>query len=148
MYCTDTYQGHKTMDMAKCVRIETGYINQNPWGLQIYIKMGGDCVGIASGRKNNIHFVWGWRGAPYTSFCRVGSSPPKVMSSGELPIQTPRKVYPVGIVWGGFAWVSETVVLFQLIQKQKAGNFAVQNSQFRPNNQFDHGIKGGVAKEK
>ena len=50
-------------------------IYQNAWGLQIYIKMGGDCVGIAWGRKNNIHFVWGWRGAPHTRFCRVGSSP-------------------------------------------------------------------------
>ena len=32
-------------------------------------------------------------------------APHKVLSSGEL-----RKVFPVGIVWGGFAWVSETGV--------------------------------------
>ena len=37
-------------------------------------------------------------------------SPHKVLSSGELPTQSPRKVFPVGIVWGGFAWVSETGV--------------------------------------
>ena len=30
---------------------------------------------IAWRRKNNIHFVWGWRGTPHTRFCRVGSSP-------------------------------------------------------------------------
>ena len=37
-------------------------------------------------------------------------SPHKVLSSGELPTQSPRKVFPVGIVWGRFAWVSETGV--------------------------------------
>ena len=36
--------------------------------------------------------------------------PHKVLSSGELPTQSPRKVFPVGIAWGGFAWVSETGV--------------------------------------
>ena len=61
-----------SVDMAKCVGIETGYIK---------IKMRGDYkytskwVGIAWGRKSNMHFMWGWRGAPHTRFCRVGSSP-------------------------------------------------------------------------
>ena len=36
-------------------------------------------------------------------------SPHKVLSRGELPTQSPRKVFPVGTVWGGFAWVSEAV---------------------------------------
>ena len=35
----------------------------------------GDCVGIAWGRKNYKHFVWGCRRAPHTRFSRVGSSP-------------------------------------------------------------------------
>ena len=44
--------------------------------------MGGDCVGIAWGRKNNIHFVWGWRGASHTRSCRVGSSPHTIPTQG------------------------------------------------------------------
>ena len=61
--------------MAKCVEIETGNfeIYENAWGLQIYIKMGGDCVGIAWGRKNDIHFVWGGVGLPTQGFVEWGA---------------------------------------------------------------------------
>ena len=37
-------------------------------------------------------------------------SPHKVLSSEELPTQSPRKVFPVGLVYGKFAGMSETGV--------------------------------------
>ena len=52
------------MSKSKCVGITN--IHQNGWELR------GDCVGT---KNNNIHFVWGWCGAPHTRFCQVGSSP-------------------------------------------------------------------------
>ena len=57
--------------------------------------------------------AWGLRGDKNIYTLCVGlawGSPHKVLSSGVLPTQSPRKVFPVGIAWGEFAWVSETGV--------------------------------------
>ena len=56
--------------MAKCVGIETGYIT-----------MGGDCVGIAWGRKIIYTLCGAGVGAPHTRFCQVQSSPHNLHAS-------------------------------------------------------------------
>ena len=77
-------------DISKSKFVGITNIHQNEWGLR------GDCVGTKNYYTLCVGLAWG--------------SPHKVLSSGDLPTQSPRKDFPVGIVWGGFAWVSEAGV--------------------------------------
>ena len=73
MYCT------------KYVRIETGYI-KNMWGLQIYIKIGGDCVGIAWGPTMINTLCGDGVGLPTQGFVELGAPhtiPTQGFSSGD-----------------------------------------------------------------
>ena len=69
--------------------------------------MGGDYVGL-HGDENLFKIIWGADvGFPTKGFVEWGAP-------HAIPTQSPRKVFRMGIAWGGFAWVSETGVSISL----------------------------------